>query len=284
MDRLQAAMALGDDWMAKNFSTGFSLPQWQFYYLYAIERYYSFREKWEGVEPEEPEWYSKGAAFMLAKQNGDGSWRAGGDYSDRAVTSFAVLFLVRSTKKSLAARKIEEKAGGTLLSGSGLPTDLSNIRVKDGQIVAKPLAGPAGEMLEIMEKPDDPQFLAAVERMQDLVVKADDIMLSPHLVRLRKMAKNPSPEARAVALTALGKGRNLDDVPTLIYALRDEDQRVLRAAWEGLKFVSRRFDSFGLSTNFPGDDDKQRAAAKEKAIQRWQVWYRSVRPDAEFDE
>ncbi len=285
MDRLQAALARGDDWMAKNFSNGFHLDQWQLYYLYAIERYYSFREKWEGEQPEEPEWYNKGATLLIGRQKADGSWGARGDYSDRAATSFALLFLVRSTKKSLAAvPKIEEKAGGTLLSGSGLPTDLSNIRVKDGQVVAKPLAGPAGDMLEIMDKPDDPRFLEAVEAMKDLVVKADDIMLSPHLVQLRKLAKSPSAEARATAVTLLGKGRNLDDVPTLIFALRDEDQRVMRAAWEGLKFVSRRFDSFGLSPNFPGDDDRQRAAAKQKAIQRWQAWYRSVRPDTEFDE
>jgi hypothetical protein len=282
LDRLQAALSRGDNWMDKNFDDSLSLQQWQLYYLYAAERYYSFREKWEGVQPEEPEWYTKGARFLVQKQRIDGSW--GNDYNERAAACFGLLFLVRGTKKGLTVSKPEETAGGTLFSGSGLPTDLTNVRIKDGQIVAKPLAGPAGELLEIMEKPDDPRFLAAIEGMQELVVKADDIMLSPHLVRLRKMAKNASPEARAAAVALLGQSRDLDYVPTLIFALRDEDQRVIRAAWEALKFVSRRSDAFGMSPNFPGDDDQQRTTAKEKAIERWQAWYRSVRPDAEFEE
>jgi hypothetical protein len=282
MGRLQGAMARGDAWLERNFGGGFSLQSWQHYYLYAIERYYAFRERWENVYPEEPEWYTKGASFLIGVQRIDGSWA--GDYNERAGTCFALLFLVRNTRKTLAVNKPEEKAGGTLLSGSGLPTDLTNIRVRDGQIVVKPLAGPAGDLLEIMEKPDDPRFLEAVEGFGELVVKADDIMLSPHLVRLRNLAKSPSAEARASAVTALGKSRNLDFVPTLIFALRDEDQQVMRAAWEALKFVSRRFDSFGMSPDFKGSDDRQRAAAKERAIQQWQAWYRSVRPDAEFEE
>jgi hypothetical protein len=191
-----------------------------------------------------------------------------------------VLFLIRGTKIGL---KIEEKAGGTLLSGSGLPTDLTSIRLKDGQIAVKALAGPAGELLEVMEKPDDPNFLAAVEGMGELVIKADDLMLSPHLVKLNKLAKSDSAEARAIAVAALGKSRNLEYVPTLIYALGDEDARVMKAAWDGLRFVSRRFDSFGMSPDFKGTAQEQ-AAAKAKAIERWKEWYRSVRPDADFEE
>ncbi len=282
MGLLQQKMALGDAWMEKNFKDSFTLTQWQLYYLYAVERYFSFREKWEGVQPEEPEWYTQGANYLLQTQQANGGWTK--DYNERVSTCFALLFLVRNTKKSLIVTKAEEKAAGTLLSGSGLPTDLSNIRVKDGQLVVKPLAGPAGELLEIIEKPDDPKFLEAVEGMKDLVVQPDDIMLSSHLVRLRKMAKNPSPEARAAAVTILGKSRDLDSVPTLLYALRDEDGQVVRAAWDALKFVSRRFDSFGLSPNFKGENPRERAAAKERAIERWQAWYRSVRPDAELDE
>ncbi|MCI0462102.1 MAG: HEAT repeat domain-containing protein [Gemmataceae bacterium] len=280
MDRLQAAMARGDAWMAKNFDGSFNLSHWQLYYLYGVERYYSFREKWEGSQPEEPEWYTKGARFLLQSQGPNGSWVK--DYDPTVATCFAILFLGRATKKSLAVEP--EKAAGTLLSGSGLPTDLSNIRVKDGQVVVKPLAGPAGELLEIIEKPDDPKFLEAVEGMREWVVKADDIMLSPHLVRLRKMAKSSSPEARAAAVALIGKSRDLDSVPTLLYALRDEDEGVMRAAWEALRFVSRRFDSFGLSPKFKGETPRERAAAKERAIERWKTWYRSVRPDAELEE
>jgi hypothetical protein len=276
MGRVQAGMTRGDAWFAKNFKV--SPDSWPFYYLYALERYQAFREKWEGESTAEPDWYNQGAAHLLQAQTADGSWN--GDHSQSVSTSFALLFLIRGTKKSL---KVEEKAGGTLLSGSGLPSDLSNIRIKDGKIAVKALAGPAGDLLEIMEKPDDPRFLEAIEGFGELVIKADDIMLSPHLVRLKKLAKSGSAEARAGAVIALGKSRDLDYVPTLIYALEDEDERVMKAAWDGLKFVSRRFDSFGLSSDFKGDE-KERSLAKAKAIERWKEWYRTVRPDANFDE
>jgi len=278
MGRWETAVGRTNTWLSRNFNIA---PQsWTFYYLYALERYYAFKEMWEGRNDPEPEWYDQASNYLLKQQQVNGAWPAI-QVSERVNTSFAVLVLIRGTRKGL---KTEDKAGGTLLSGSGLPTDLSNVRLKDGRIAVKPLAGPAGDMLEIMEKPDDPRFLEAVEGLKELVVKADDIMLSPHLVRLNKMAKNPSPEARAAAITLLGKSRDLDYVPTLIFALRDQDDRVVAAAWEALRFVSRRFDSFGMSPDFKGEDEKARAQAREKAIERWKEWYRTVRPDAEFED
>jgi hypothetical protein len=273
---LDTALSRGDAWLAKNFKVALTL--WSKYYLYAYERYQAFREVWEGADYQPTDWYSRGATHLLGTQNGDGSWQ--GDYNHQVSTSFALLFLVRGTKKGLAAAA-EEKAGGTLLSGSGLPADLTNIRLQGGQVVVKPLAGPAGDLIELMEKPDDPRFLAAVEGFGELVVKADDLMLSPHLVRIRKLARSGSPDARAKAVAALGKGRNLDDVPTLIFALRDDDERVMRAAWDALRFVSRRIDSFGMSPELKGDNRETELA---KAVERWQQWYRTVRPDAEFEE
>lgn len=277
MGRLQAALSRSDGWMAKNFTV--DIPAWKLYYLYALERYYAFRESLEGHPCKEVDWYSAGATFLLARQDSTGGWNLG-EVTPRINTAFALLFLVQNTRLSL---KTDEKAGGSLLSGSGLPADLTSIRVKDGAIVVKPLAGPAGELLDIIEKPDDPRFLEAVEGFGELIVKADDVMLSPHLVRLKKMAKSDSPEARAAAVAALGKSRVLEYAPTLIYALADEDEGVARAAWEALKFVSRRFDGFGLSPGFKGND-RERALARAKAIERWKQWYQTVQPDAEFDD
>lgn len=163
------------------------------------------------------------------------------------------------------------------MSGSGLPTDLSQIRIKNGQVVIKSLAGPAGELLDIMEDPDDPRFLRAVRGVDDLIIKTDDAMLSPHLLRLRKLAKSDSPAARAVAVKALGTSRNLEFAPTLIYALDDSSPLVVRSARDALRFVSRKFGGFGLSL----DADR---AKKAEAIEKWKQWYRSVRPDADFDD
>ena len=47
---------------------------WTFYYLYAYERYASFRELAEGRTDKEPAWYNDGARFLLKKQEDNGSW------------------------------------------------------------------------------------------------------------------------------------------------------------------------------------------------------------------
>jgi hypothetical protein len=274
---LTAALARGDAWMTAKFTV--SPQQRVLYYLYAVERYYAFKEQYEGTETPEPQWYTDGATYLISKQRTQGAWV---DDDALAVgTSFAVLFLARSTKAALKNVPKDEVASGTLLSGAGLPTDLSNIRVKDGKIVAKAMSGPAAELLEILENPSDPKFEAAREAMEEkLAIQPDDVMLPSHLVRLKKLAKSDKPEARAVAVTILGKSRDLANVPTLIYALNDEDPLVVTAAQEALRHVSRKFDGYPF---VPGAKDTKDVDKKNKAIEQWKAWYRSVRPDAEFD-
>ena len=95
--------------------------------------------------------------------------------------------------------------------------------------------------------------------------------------KLEELAGGGSLEARVTALRALGKLRSLDPVPTLIFALADENLFVMREARDSLRRISRRFDGFGL----PDDPtDVERRAA----INKWQDWYLAVDPNAEFEE
>ena len=64
--------------------------------------------------------------------------------------------------------------------------------------------------------------------------------------------------------------------PILIYALSDPDRGVALAARDGLRFISRKFDGVGLP-------DKFTPAEQTSAIDAWQRWYRTVRPDAELE-
>ena len=78
------------------------------------------------------------------------------------------------------------------------------------------------------------------------------------------------------AVRSLARTRNLDHVPTLIFALEDPDAEVFREAVAGLRFVSRRFTTQHVPTN-PTD------AQRQDAIREWRQWYLSVRPGAKFD-
>src|SRR5690606_19259811 len=91
--------------------------------------------------------------------------------------------------------------------------------------------------------------------------------------RLRQLVRSGDPIPRLLAVRALGRTSNLDNVPTLIYAMTLEDRRTVLEARDALRFVSRRFEGFGLSDNY---DERQ----KFDCIDKWKRWYKSIRPDA----
>ena len=275
-NRLRAALALGDRWFDKNFTT--DPDQWDHYYFYAYERYQSFKEVAEGKSVSEPKWYNDIAAVLLKNQDGTGSWQSeAGAVPD---TAFAVLFLSRSTKKSIQ----KALGAGTLVGGRGLPTGTNSIEMRLGNIIRKPLSGPADKLLAVMEDPNDPNFLAAVDGLAEKTLEPDDAQLPQNVVRLRKLAGGDSPAARAVALRTLSKTRDLDLVPLLIFALKDADWGVVREARDGLRFISRKFDTFGPDIPEAGDDLVKAEIERKKAIEAWKAWYLSIRPAYKFEE
>jgi hypothetical protein len=270
---LENAMAKADKWMADNLHR--EIQAYPNYYYYGQERYESFKEKYTNVHPEEPEWYTLGAMYFLRvqQQNGEFAPTQGASFPE-VDTAWGVLFLTRFAKKIVG--EAEATGAGVLIGGRGLPPGESALQLKQGRLVVKPLAGGADELLGIMENPNDPKFAAAVEGFGEHIVAADEAMIAPLVLRLRKLAGEGPPQARAAALAALGKARNLDDVPVFILALEDDDLGVVKAARDALRFISRRFDEAGPAL----DADK---AARAKAIEEWKAWYKSVRPDATFD-
>jgi hypothetical protein len=73
----------------------------------------------------------------------------------------------------------------------------------------------------------------------------------------------------------LGKFREMDNVPLLIYALTDPDVRIVLEADRGLRFISRKFGGVGL----PAQPTQQQVRDAQAA---WKAWFLSIRPDAEF--
>jgi hypothetical protein len=161
-----------------------------------------------------------------------------------------------------------------LIGGRGLPTS-GEIDQRLGQVIAKPLSGPADELLSMMEDPNNPKFLEAVQGFSDAAMEADEKTLDTHAARLRKLAGAASAEARLAAVKALGKARKLDNVPTLIYAMTDPDARVVDAAREALRFVSRKLGPLPIKSVVN--------PANQEEIDYWKAWFRSIRPDAEFE-
>jgi hypothetical protein len=260
--QLTECVTRGRGWWDKNF--GWDVAEFQFYYVYSIERLKSFDGYLSGGEDAEPDWYNSGVEYLRKTQAADGSWNDG--CGNQCATAFATLFLLRSTQQSIKASLGE----GTLVGGRGLPRDLSKVRLRGGKLVVQQNATELDQLLEMMEDGKTADFDGLIDNPAALEV--GDV--TPEVARrLQQVVRSGAPQTRLLAVRALAKARSLDYAPTLIFALTDPDRAVVREARDGLRFVSRNFEGFGPPDNF---DDSQR----NQAIVRWKAWYATMRPDA----
>jgi hypothetical protein len=262
--RLVETVAAGRAWFDKNF--GFEVHEYQSYYFYSVERIRSFQEYLDGNVVEEPEWYNEGFKRLKETQSADGSWV---DSSGQAcATAFSVLFLLRSTQKSIEASLGE----GTLVGGRGLPSDLSKLKLRGGKLIVDQKSTEADALLGMLDESNSDALDELLDNPAALSVTSVD---PSDARRLQQVVKSGPAAARLLAVRALAKLRSVDYAPTLIFALTDPDKRVVREARDGLRSISRNFEGYGPSDNF---EEPERQAA----VARWKEWYQTVRPDASF--
>jgi hypothetical protein len=274
----QRYTADGNAWFDKNFKV--KTENYNHYYLYAFERYASYREESErhgGKAPNpEPQWYQDVFDYLERTQRPDGGW-AGQD-TDVVATTFAVLFLCRSSKKSI--QKIKDLGEGTLLGGMGLPSSTADLQEKDGRVVESKLAGSVDELLAIIDDPDNPQ-LSRLAAGGALSLDGNVTKRAGQIEKLRSLVSAGPFESRLVAVKTLSKARDLDNVPVLLYALSDPidpknpDYRIVREADKGLRFISRKFAGVGLP-------EEPTPPQIREAAQAWKQWFLAIRPDAEL--
>ncbi len=239
-----------------------------YYALYGIERVGSLADT-ETLGGQN--WYRKGLNFLKSSQQSDGSWNA--THGKEVNTAWGILFLTRSTKKTVERVKIRRLGAGTLLGGKGLPKDLSKMTIAQGRVVVKPMNGAVDEMLAVLEDPRSQTADSALEGILTRFQTGGPAVLKPYKDRFRAMIKDRDPGVRGVAAWALGRLGDLDAVPSLIDALGDSEDSVVNAAKISLQLLSRKIDGFGPA--IPATQEQ-----KDQAIQKWREWYETVRPPA----
>lgn len=247
-------------------------PDWYYYMMYTLERYESFMELAKPSSKSSNAWYDEGVTALMKLQDSSGSWgEKDASYTSGSVsTAFAVLFLIRSTKKSIAAASTGAVAGGFLL-----PKDTSKIIVSGTQIKGEPTAEAVTDLLSLLEA-DAADTSEQKSIPDDMTLETEPQRRRQQLDRLDRLVRgSQSWQSRRVAAKLLGKSDELSVVPALIFALSDPDTIVRRSAMDGLRFISRKFDAGDLP-------DKPTPEDIRKAQRQWRDWYLTIYPGYTF--
>ena len=292
---MDAAMKRGIGWIGSNYTVDKNCSGWHLYYLYGLERAASLAnaERIGGHD-----WYTDGYRVLLKAQGNDGGWNnIGGAISS---TCFAVLFLSRATEKLVPNAsppkpipKAPTSGGGLLAGGRGLPTNMTNVEAKNGNVTVKKLDTPLDQLLAELENPKSEKIESAQAAILDVVALGQREQLISQKDLLLKLAKDRRVDVRRTAFWALGRCNDLKVAPILIEGLSDPDFDAAVEARNALCVLSRRPRGFGLPDDviakLPSDASQpEKESAFEKwrddDIRRWRQWYQSVRPYSERDK
>ncbi len=269
----RTVMGRGNKWLEENHQIHPSM--WPHYFLYSIERYWTFRELIDGNKDQVDRWYAEAAQWLLEVQKEDGSWYE--PHISTVVenhTCFATLFLLRSTKQSV--EKVRSFDAGTLVGGRGLPKDSDFVQVRGGKVVSKSELSEIEKVLANMGEASEEEYAEAIGALSELPPDEAKARVSQQAGRLRELAGGTSADLRLAAVQALARAGTLDDVSTLIYALSDPQPEIVLAARDGLRRISRKIHGFGLPDDFTEAD-------RRTAIDAWKNWCLTIRPDTEFE-
>ncbi len=264
---MDQAIARGIAWISSHWSMSPpTVGRSPYYSLYGIERIGALAER---QTLGRLDWFEKGRAFIRSSQGAGGLWN--GEGGPEPNTAWAILFLTKSTAKTLKRIQIQRLGGGTLLGGRGLPKDLTSMTVAGGRVVSRPMNGAIEGMLAVLEDPRAEQGDAAVAGMVDRYYRDGPNALRPYKARFRKMLTDRDPGVRRVAAWALAHTGDMDIVPALIEILTDADEDVVGTARLGLETISRKIE--GLGPPRPSTPEQRKEAAA-----RWLEWYNAIKP------
>ncbi len=269
-DELQFTVSKAGDWLRVNPYAPVG-KGWLYYFRYSEERYESFLEVMNGKgKDKSPAWYDAGVNELKRLQDTQGAWGTlNSDFCPPEVcTAFAILYLIRSTQKTIA--KMNE---GMLAGGYGLPSNAGSVKRVGNRIVSDETASVDG-LLEMMEKNNTDNVEVGL-LPENLALSKDPNVRKAQVARLARLLSTKDWKSRRIAAKLLGRSEDINQVPELIYALTDADPEVPVLAEESLRLLTRRL-TVQLVDVDSTPEQKRTAAAQ------WRAWYISMRPDYVF--
>ena len=275
--RFDQVTRAGNYWLERNYRGTGQNSSWWHYYLYALERYETFRDLAEGTSDDSPDWYNWVAYHLITTQKPDGSWSSsGGAVPD---TSFSVLVLCRSTRKAIEQHIADPVAGGTMRGGRGLPTsaDGDDIVIRDGQVVSLSELQSSQSLLQRIDELNaiDEETLLQLSRMPARSLQS--FLTTDRIQTARSWLNDANIDVRLAAMDLLAKSGDVANAPALIVALSDPEYAVVEAAHEALKRISRN----AKMPRLPAPNACNFSTQLETVQSAWREWYRTI--DLSYD-
>ena len=242
------------------------------------------------------DWYDQGIDFLLEKQEDDGSFASTFLETGPVATSFALLFMVRSSEIINIP-----PANSDLQGGLGFDTDATLTDAGNGRINSVGAEQDLSDLLAMLndDKAVTSEKLARItESMKSQIAEfrqKDNKSRLEMKTGLKQMVRAENYFRRLVAVRLLAAEQDMDNVPALIYALSDPDFRIAIEAHNGLRLVSRKIDTLKLTPetveNAGRDPDvikanpelKRNMELDFKRVEKlWTDWFLKIRPEAEM--
>lgn len=277
---LSASKSQGNSWYESNFT----IPgqKWNAYFMYAFERYAFFKEQADGrMGGSTGSWYDRGVDYLAATQAENGSFTAKEPAMfPVAATSLSLLFLVRASEV-ISLPPAEGELGGGEGFGSGTITQRA-----DGTIVASDAQQSLSSLMGALQDDNlDERQLAQLNDAMKRAIREFKSSGKKSRVEIKAFLQSMISEKnflrRMIAIKFLASEQDMDNVPALLYALGDPDERVCIEAHNGLRLISRKFDTFKYQ---PQGNREDNLAQFVRLKQQWTKWFLQIRPDAELLE
>lgn len=290
--RLNGATKRGNAFLTNIFAP--KSKTWQYYYLYAMERYAYFREQAEGDIGGLENWYDRTIEFMKKEQAADGGFPPAGTKTETVEigTAFAMLVMVRSSEVINLPPREAELAGGL-----GFKSDTVLRQDKQGRVSGLEAERNLAETLALLKAGATDEQLrevsASLKKQIGEFRKKNDKSRSETNAFLRSMIGANNYFRRLIAVRFLAGEQDMDNVPALIYALGDPDFRIAIEAHDGLRLISRKIDSLSVSQQTRnnakrglsalGEDEKNLLQSEFALVKKkWTNWFLKIRPGAEL--
>jgi len=280
--KLASCKSAGNQWYTAKYR--FPADQWNSYFLYALERYCYFKEQAEGgVGSSLKAWYDNGVDFIIEYQKDDGSIDGKGRTQTMpvpAATGLYVLFMVRASE-IISLPPVDSELEGFDKIPEGPIT-----QGKNGVIVSTQAEKSLQDLIANLSDAtlDERQLKQMTEAMKRSIrefKQTGEKSRGEITAFLKTMISEKNYYRRLIAIRFLAGEQDMDNVPALLYAMGDPDPSIAIQAHNGLRLISRKFDTFVFEDRGNKEDNLLSLA---RLKQQWTKWYLEIRPDAELLE